>query len=192
MQCPQQVPGQTSLALLSGFQEDKTIFLSMIQSFVFQAPVKTKECKESKVNEISHYTFVSFICTVPYMLTNIFTLNAEQTKKAKSYKIMQMFVVNLYCALRKIMWTNNTKTSKGIKHVWMILICIFTNNFSFWHKHTRTKTKICFVLLFPMPNAAGFRARKFVSVIALKFFFCLLSVCNQSLPPLSFFYATEE
>ena len=80
LQCPQQVPGQTSLALLSGFQEDKTIFLSMIQSFVFQAPVKTKECKESNHNEISHYTFVSFISTVPYMLTNIFTLNLEQTK----------------------------------------------------------------------------------------------------------------
>ena len=147
----------------------------MIQSFVFQAPVKTKECKESKHNEISHYTFVSFISTVPYMLTNIFTLNAEQTKKAKSYKIMQMFVVNLYCALRKIMWTNNTKNLKRNK------AC---------HKHT--KTKICFVLLSPLPNAAGFGARKFVSVIALKFFLCLLSVCNQSLPPLSFFYATEE
>ena len=194
LQCPQQVPGQTSLALLSGFQEDKTIFLSMIQSFVFQAPVKTKECKESKHNKISHYTFVSFISTVPYMLTNIFTLNAEQTKKAKSYKIMQMFVVNLYCALRKIMWTNNTKNLKRNKaclddfdinfHKWFFIII--------WHKHTKTKTKICFVLLFPLPNAAGFGARKFVSVIALKFFLCLLSVCNQSLPPLSFFYATEE
>ena len=75
----------------------------MIHSFVFEPPVKIKECKESKLNEISHYTFDSFISTVPYMLTNIFTLNAEQTKKAKSYKIMQMFVVNLYCALRKIM-----------------------------------------------------------------------------------------
>ena len=61
LQCPQQVPGQTSLALLSGFQEDKTIFLSMIQSFVFQAPVKSKDFKESKHNKKSHYTTPLFL-----------------------------------------------------------------------------------------------------------------------------------